>query len=193
MARKATDLLDVFRYGGDDDDGDSRGVSGDRGRAAKRAKAKKKASSKGKAKSGKGFDGLILTKRQVILGASVCCLLVALSFVLGLSAGRPGDPTPAASRTAATASIVIRGEMPVVHPATQRPVDIEALKAELVREYRIPATNLRVRRAGGLLILEIGVFETVEQAEAYLRRSALDMAHIYGASPFAPPQFVKVP
>ena len=39
MARKATDLLDVFRHGGDHDDGDSRVVSS--ARAAKRAKAKR--------------------------------------------------------------------------------------------------------------------------------------------------------
>ena len=191
MARKATDLLDVFRHGGDHDDGDSRVVSSDRARAAKRAKAKRKAPGKGKG-TGKGFDGLILTKRQVVLGASVCCLLVALSFVLGLSAGRPSTDTPAASRTAATGQIVIRGTMPSVHPGNQRPLDVETIREDLVREYRIPASNLRIRRAGGQLILEIGVFQSRGQAEQWLQDSALDMAHLYGSNPFAPAEYVTL-
>lgn len=188
MARKATDLLDVFRYGGGDDD-DKNVTSSSRGRTAKQAKRKKRAAPSGK----KGFDGLILTRRQVVLGASVCCLLVALSFVLGLSAGRPGDDTPAASRTAgAETAIVIRGTMTAVNPSTQKAIDVEDLRRELVHEFRVPSDSLRIRAEEGRLVLEIGVFASQEAAESWLKQRALDMAHLYGSSPFTPPQYVRV-
>ena len=190
MARKATDLLDVFRFADDGDGGtadDAKRGGGAKGRAKKGGATKRKA-----AANRSGFDGLILTKRQVILGASVCCLVVALSFVLGLSAGRPDTDTPAASRTAATGRVVIRGVMPAVHPATQNPLDPAALHAELVREYQLPAGNLRVRRVGGQLYLEIGLFDSKAQAEEFLRDRGLDMAHLYGADPFTTAAYITV-
>ncbi|MDF1702291.1 MAG: hypothetical protein P1V36_14150 [Planctomycetota bacterium] len=193
MARKATDLLEVFRYDGDDnDEGEGRSVSNRRGRSAQSSSAKKAQAKKAKAKKGKGFDGLIVTRRQVILGASVCCLLVALSFVLGLSAGRPGQgDTPAASRTQAGAQgFIIQGEMPIVHTSTQKPIGIAGVKEELVREYRVPASNLRVRAEDGRLILEIGLFGSEDEARRYLRRSQLDMAHIFGSDPFQNPRYL---
>ncbi len=186
MARKATDLLDVFRFA--DDDGDGKGAAASKARPTSKASAAKKA----KAKGGRGFDGLILTRRQVILGASVCCLVVALSFVLGLSAGRPGEPTPAASRTAGASKVVIRGTMPAVNPSTQNPLDPAELHAELVREYRVPRGNLRVREVGGRLYLEIGLFDSRQEAEAFLERLGLDMAYLYGTAPFTTPAYITV-
>ena len=191
MARKATDLLDVFRYAGDGDDGDGRVVSSDRGRKGSKKKKARKAKSKG---ADKGFDGVILTRRQVILGASVCCLLVALSFVLGLSAGRPGsEDTPAASRTAANGRVVIQGEMPAIHLSTQRPIDVDAVRSELVRVYGVPSGNLRISSRDGRILLQIGLFGSKEEAQAFLTSHGLDMAHIFGADPFAPARFVTAP
>ena len=118
MARKATDLLDVFRYG-EGDDGEGRAAGGRTASKARPSKGSRRA-----ARKRAGFDGMILTRRQVILGASVCCLLVALSFVLGLSAGSPGGDTPAASRTTpAGAGIIVRGQLPAMDPASQRPIE----------------------------------------------------------------------
>lgn len=190
MARKATDLLDVFRYGGDDDD-DGRVVSSDRARAARRAKAQRARGGR-KANGGrKGFDGMILTKRQVVLGASVCCLLVALSFVLGLSAGRPGGETPAASRTApAGTGVIIQGEMPAVHPGTQKPIDTAAIRDELVRGHAVPATHLHVVSRGGRLLLQIGLFDSEAQARRWLDESGLAMAHLFGSAPFVAPKYL---
>ena len=193
MARKATDLLDVFRHGGDDDDHDSRVVSSDRARAAKRTKAKPKKASAKKSGTGRGFDGLILTKRQVILSASVCCLLVALSFVLGLSAGRPGDATPAASRTAATdMGWIIQGELPAIHAATGKPIDAQAVRDELVQDNGVSSTHLRIHRQGGRLLLQIGLFDTEAQARKWLDDSGLTMIHMYGTGPFLAPRYRTV-
>ena len=186
MARKATDLLDVFRHGGTDDDDNGNVASKPRKRTAKRSASKSRGGG-----DRRTFDGLILTRRQVVLGGSVCCLLVALSFVLGLSAGRPGD-TPAASRTtAAQDAVLIRGTMPAVNMASQQPIDAAELRAALVREYRVPSNSLRIRREGGTLILEIGVFGSQEAAKSWLTQRGLDMAHFYGSDPFTPPQYVR--
>ena len=69
MARRTTDLLDVFR---------------DRG-AGRSGKAEEPAAPKAPRKP---FDGLFLLPRQLLLGSSVVVLLLVFAFVLGLSMGR---------------------------------------------------------------------------------------------------------
>jgi hypothetical protein len=184
MARKATDLLDVFRYGGDEDENDSgQGVSSERRRSKKK---RKKAVAKPPADR-KGFRGLILSQRQVVLAGSACCLLVVLSFVLGVTAGRPGSgDTPAIRKDVADSSrwFVIQGELDQVHPATQKALDPAKVRTDLVRDYRLRSQNLRIREGDRSLLLEVGPFRTEQRARDFLRDSGLDMAHLYGADPF---------
>ncbi len=185
MARKATDLLDVFRYGGDEDENDPSQVVSSAQRRSK-AKKKKKAAAK-RAAGRKGFRGLILSQRQVVLAGSACCLLVVLSFVLGVTAGRPGSATtPSIQKDVSESSqwVVIQGEMPQVHPATQKALDPATVHGDIVRDYRIRTQNLRIREGAGVLILEVGPFRTDERARDFLRDSGLDMARLYGADPF---------
>jgi hypothetical protein len=194
MARKATDLLDVFRHGGDEEPDDSgRVASGDRKRAAKRAQQKQKQKARDKAQASKGFEGLILSKGQLVLAGSACCLLLVLSFVLGLSTGRPGPQEIAAIRKDVPAKatlVMIRGELDQVHPATQRAISPSQLRSDLMGDFSVPAGNLRIRTEGGRLIVEIGPFKSPESARAWLQREGLDMAHLYGSDPFLRPKFV---
>ncbi len=192
MARKATDLLDVFRHGGGDDDDDrSHVVESDRARTRR---TKKKSKARAKAAGRKGFDGVILTKRQVILAASACCLLVAGSFVLGLTAGRPGaGDGPAMQRSSDAESVwVIRGAMHAINPGTQKAVDVDELRGQITREFGVPNRNLRIYPQQGRLVLEIGPFGSEQRALDYLRKSGLDMAHVSGADPFLRREVVRL-
>lgn len=183
MARKATDLLDVFRFGDADDEAAAA--------AAARASAKthKAAARRAQASS---FNGMILTRRQVVLAGSACCLLVALSFVLGLASGNSGD-TPAMQRTAgASAAYAIRGALPLVHPATQRAVEPDEIRKVLERDYGVRPANLRIRSEAGQLLIEIGPFTSKDRARTYIRQTGLDMAHLVGADPFLRSEIVPI-
>ena len=185
MARKATDLLDVFRFGGDSEAEDQRRAASKPKARAERAKAKAESRER-------GFDGLILSKRQLLLTGSAMMLLLVLSFVIGLSAGRPGAPTPAARRdaTVGAESLMIRGTMSVLDPATRRPVDPDDVRRVLQTQHQVPAANIHVHAEGGSLLIDIGPFKTEERARAYLERMELDLARIQGADPFLRPRIL---
>jgi len=187
MARKATDLLDVFRYGGGDDDADrSRTASTPRARKARTPKAPKAPAKR------RAFEGLILSKRQLILTGSAMLLLVVLSFVIGLSAGRPGSgrTDPAAQRTTGATMLMIRGAMPSLDPATRRPIDPSEVLQVLARDYHLSARYVTVKVSEGQILIDIGPFRSEQRARMYMERAQVDVIRIHGADPFLRPRIL---
>ncbi len=186
MARKATDLLDVFRFSSEDGGGKrpkrrSRGNSKGGGGRSKGAKKKSRAK--------RTFEGIFLNARQLLLASSALMLLLVLSFVLGLATGRGGEETPAIQRSHG-ALIAVRARLPVVDPATRRSVRPSAVEKRLSQDYEIPSRNIRIQRDGTELVIEIGPFHSEAQAKRFIERSGLDMAHIHMENPFRYAEFV---
>lgn len=182
MARKATDLLEVFRISRE---------AAEAAAAAKPSRKKPRASRKGADPQGDPtpekprFEGLWLNRRQLLLVSSALMLLVALSFTLGLAKGRSGaGGQPTTLHRATPGQLAIRARLPGIDPATSRKVDPEAVLRELAREFRIQRANLRIRSEGADLVIEVGPFTSAEEARSYLRGSGLEMAHLHMEDPF---------
>ena len=191
MARKATDLLDVFRFS--DDDGNDAHERKTRRKAARRAaRAAKGAKRKGSAsaKGSTAFDGVHLSPRHLLLASCAGVLLLILSFTLGLATGRPGETPTRAPGLQRDTMVLIRATLPVVDPTTRKATDPERIRRKLRLEYGIENRHLRIRKEDGQLILEVGPFRSEESATRYLRSSGLELAHLCMDDPFRWPVFV---
>ena len=185
MARKATDLLDVFRFSGDGGDGEGGG---------RRAPSRKKNSAKqavARRKPRRRFEGITLNRRQVWLASSAIGLLLLLSFFLGLATGSPGadDSNPALERRVAK-RFWLRARLPYVDPTTSKPADVPRIAKVLTEDYRIRRQNVRMRRAGGELVIDIGPFPSRAEARSWLERSGLELWRIHMQDPFRFPEYV---
>ena len=152
MARKATDLLDIFRFSGESSDGGGKPPAKKSRGGAKRKKA-------GKQK--RSFDGIFLNGRQLLLASSALLLLLVLSFTLGLATGRPGGggETSELARSSGT-RLAIRARLPVVDPATRKAIRPAQVGERLTQDYGIdpgehprPAPGHGARHRGGPLPL----------------------------------------
>ena len=81
MARRSTDLLEVFRA-------PREGESSPAGQGGSQAQDRRRAARPG----GSLFEGLVLGPRQVLLASCVMVLLLVLAFTVGLGVGRRGGP-----------------------------------------------------------------------------------------------------
>ncbi len=191
MARKATDLLDVFRFGDDDDD-DNRERETSRGRRAVARKKSQKAKKARAAEPKTRLQGLILNRRQVLLGTSAVALLLVLSFVLGLSTGRsgPSGGETAIQKTQHAPRVAIRGSLPELDSATRETIDPRRVADILKRDYKLKRHNLTMRRAEGRLVIEVGPFRSDASAAEFLRKSGLEMLHLHMEYPFRWPEYV---
>jgi hypothetical protein len=193
MARKATDLLDVFRYGGGDDDDDRAG-----GKPARRARTPRRRKRSGASRrepaprERPGFQGLILSRRQLVLAGSAMLLLLVLTFVVGVSAGRPSRTQGgrALNRTALRDMLMVRGTMPALDRATRKEVDLREVRRILEERHHVPPANLRIHVEHGLVRIDIGPFRSERRAREYVERTQLDTAHLFGADPFLRPQIL---
>ncbi len=188
MARKATDLLDVFRFGDDDGDENSKRDSGRGGRRVPKERKPKKAP---RARSQSEEDVLQLNRRQILLGSSAVVLLLVLSFVLGLSAGRsgPSEDDTKIERRSGRDLIAIRGDLPLLDKATRKSIDPAQIAGVLKRDYGLKRKNIHMYRVSGRLVIDIGPFHSETQAKSYLRKSGLKMLHIHMEDPFRWPEF----
>ena len=197
MARKATDLLDVFRFnseGGQDGHESTSGRktggraasarSGGRGARTKKRPAKSKAAAS-------SFDGIHLSPRQLLLASSACLLLLVLSFTLGLATGRPGSVDPGTSALSRADSLVaIRATVDLVDPATRKKTDVRRIQKLLQTQFRVQPQHLRTYEEAGRLVLEVGPFRSEQQANEFRQRSGLEFAHINMTEPFRWPKIV---
>jgi hypothetical protein len=177
MARKATDLLDVFRFGGEgpSDDGDA---------PKKRKRARPKSGGAAKRSPKARFEGITLNRKQVWLVSSAALLLLFLSFTLGLATGRPGSGADEALNRQTPAQFAIRARVSQIDPETSRKASPRSVLEHLATEYRIRREHMQIRSEGGEYVIEIGPFTTEDRARRYLRGSGLELARIHLGDPF---------
>jgi|GEM_PF-5216020 len=187
MARKATDLLDVFR-------------------AEHPAPARGGAKSKeGSTPAKRGFAGMVLLPRQLLLGSAVVLLLLVFTFVLGLKVGsRDGsDPqTLAGARSGGSLSAVntrdtqtkytyVEARVPYMDPARHVANDPAILRASLVRTRGVPPELIWITddiTAQRLRVL-LGPFTNSEKGVEFLRRYGLLTFKLGGVLPWKNPDY----
>lgn len=189
MARRSTDLLEVFR--GPREGGGTR--SGKTRSSGSRRKGR------GGGRRASTFEGLVLGPRQVLLASCVLVLLLVLAFTVGLGVGRRGGPRAggeALSRDAArdaAAVWYIRGRVPRRDVLRGAEVDPDRLEDELVREHGFRPTDLRVTEGeGAYFFVHYGPFTSKEQARQVLRDSKLAYLNVRGSYPFVLEEVVRV-
>lgn len=174
MAKRANDLLDVFRGAS------SQGSSTPR-------RARKKQGGRSSSKRRGGPEGVFLAPRQVLLVSSAMVLLLVLAFTVGLGVGRGGfgSGTAALQKKAAPTFYWIRGSIPSRDVVGGRPVDRDALLVELGKELGLQRRNLAAVPADGdLLHVYVGWWTTQAEAQAYLRLKHLDSLRLKWGAPF---------
>jgi hypothetical protein len=192
MARKSTDLLDVFQ-------------AASRSKPAKERARKLKEPKEPKSKEPKGprkkFEGIFLEPRQVVLAGSVGVLLLALSFVLGLGVGKSPKHAPAAGdgyalrrETATATAWAFRGEVGKIDVMRAVANSGPAIEKELGQRYRVPHDKIRVDTRGDPIVIWIGPFATKAEAQAFFDERNLQTARLGSAGPFrfARPEAVSV-
>lgn len=176
MARRTTDLLDVFRA-----------ETPAPGRAATHAAAKA-------AGPKRRFEGLFLFPRQLLLGSCVVVLLLVFTFVLGLSMGRRGaaggSSALQASAPRAAESNERRhyavGRVPHVDAARQARIDPAALRDRLVENYGVPRERIWILNDADARQWQVvlGPFANEHQATEFLFDHTLIKARLGSGAPF---------
>jgi hypothetical protein len=178
MPRKATDLLDVFHAQRQQESG----------KAAARAREE--------APARKGFTGVVLLPRHVLLGSSVVVLLLVFSFVLGLGMGQRKGAGESGTRLSVEAPrgpryVYAVGRVPLMDPARQALNDPQRLKDTLVRQRGLPANRVDVFEDLGTTTLRImiGPFGKEADAADYLTRAGLFTYRLGGVAPWRDPEY----
>jgi len=190
MARRSTDLLEVFR--GPRETGASASSS------ASGRKPKKRSKKSGAKRS--GLDGLVLGPRQVLLASCVMVLMLVLAFTVGLGVGRrgaPGNGQDALSRPADTGHTAavwyIQGRVPRRSVMYGEEVDPDLLKEDLVAQHGFRASDLRVTEGErGYFFVHYGPFTSKDQARKVLRENNLGYLKVQGTYPFSLEEIVRV-
>jgi hypothetical protein len=183
MARRTTDLLDVFR---------DRGT----GRSGKPEEPAQPKAPK------KPFEGMFLLPRQLLLGSSVVVLLLVFAFVLGLSMGRRGgNSTQALQANTAraqeaesnTPGVYVLGRVPVTNPGGLKRNEPTAIRDMLTADrFGVDPARLWIAadpNDAQQWILTVGPFANKKQAADYLMSHRLTTARIGGALPFERPGY----
>jgi hypothetical protein len=169
MAKRANDLLDVFRLGPAEDE-------------APRPRSRGSSSRK---RSAASSDGVFLAKRQVLLLGATGVLLVVLAFTAGLGYGRKRGGGPALNKATPTANYWIRGRLRSTDPLSGEPVPREAVIREIQARYGIPETYIRVRDEDEQrLAIDLGPFSSKAAAKQYFMRKRVDMLQLPWGHPF---------
>ena len=186
MAKKATDMLDVFRLGSAES-----APSRKRRSSAKQSRpAARRASS--------SADGIQLGGRQLLLASCVGVLLIVLAFTVGLGVGRRGLTTggPQLNRPTAIADHYwIRGQLPGHDRLIDAPVNPSDVVRELQQVHKIPHGLVAIRRLpkDGALEIDVGPFPSKTDAEAFRSARSMKMIRLPTGSPFRFAEVVAVP
>ncbi|MDJ0975858.1 MAG: hypothetical protein QNJ98_15465 [Planctomycetota bacterium] len=190
MARKASDLLDVFRLRPESSGGDSspkRKASGRGSKASKQPKRKKTTRT-----SRPSEVVLSLTRRQMMYAGCVGVLLMALSFTLGVTlGGGNGDDDGPALRRDAPIEWYILGELPMRSEPAAREVDVQRAAVKLRHELGVAVDKLKLSKTQTHYRLWIGPFESRDDAFRYHETYQLDTYRYLGLAPFNPGSITK--
>jgi hypothetical protein len=181
MARKSTDLLDVFRA-------EKRVAESGPARPSPKAPREKRS-----------FEGLLLLPRQLLLGGSVLVLLLVFAFVLGLSVGRRGAEGDAAALSAqirrdaapTKRAWFVVGRVPLVDPVRQAANEPLRLYGDLVHAKGVSADRIWIQDDPTRQHLQVllGPFTDKRQATDFLMRANLLVARLGGVSAFQSPEY----
>ncbi len=186
MARKASDLLDVFRLRPESSGSSSSSKrTPDRKPDRKPKKTKPKAKKKPRARSA-GDVVLSLSRRQMMYAGCVGVLLMALSFTLGVSLA--GDDSSAAHplRRETAPTFYIVGELPLEAVLADRRVDIQAAARKLREQSGVARDKIHLSRRGDRYRIWIGPFESKRAAFEYHESYQLDSFDYLGLVPLSP-------
>ncbi len=184
MARKATDLLDVFRA--------EHPAAGGAGSARPKERA---------APAKRDFAGMVLLPRQILLGSAVVVLLLVFTFVLGLSVGRSDgsgegvagakDLSRVSPRDAQARLTYVEARVPYMDPARHVANDPATLRDSLVRTRGVSADHIWIADdvAAQRLRVVIGPFRGSEEGVEFLRRYGLLTFKLGGVLPWKSPDY----
>lgn len=187
MARKASDLLDVFRMrpaGSDDGEPARRPAK----KGAKKPKAKRTAS-KPRRRAG---EAVSVSKRQLLYAGSVVVLLMALSFVLGVSMTGDGSSGPALNKQTEKPWYVM-GYLPKTSLLAGKPIDIRKAVRELYNQHGVTQDDLDIFDLGRRYLIRFGPFPTRPRAFQYVEAHGLTDFRPLGETPFHPANFSQKP
>ncbi len=187
MARKATDMLDIFRFEPEDGgDGRKRPKKG----AGKRKQTAKPRATKRNATAGSRGGAFPMQRRHMMLGGSVVGLLLVLAFTLGLAAGKGGGTTT--PTLSAETQIFVLGKVPELDWQTQSRTNPERIRRLLRKEFAVDASLIRLQTKNGEHWIYLGPFRTKDDARRYLERKGLDQGEIGTGYPFRNPQYRQI-
>lgn len=189
MARKASDMLDVFRLRPESSGTDSKPKQ----KTGRGSKASTKPKRTKASKSARAEDVVLsLTRRQTMYAGCVGVLLLALSFTLGvgLGGGDEGQGGPALRRDAPQPWYIL-GELPMASALSQKDIDIRDAARQLRRELAVAQDKLSLSKTRNRYRLWVGPFDTRDAAFRYHANYQLDTFRHQGISPFNPGQFVQ--
>jgi hypothetical protein len=179
MARKATDMLEVFRT-----------------KVASPA-ASREASPAGEKK--RGFQGMVLVPRQIMLGSAVVVLLLVFTFVLGLSVGKRGDVGAGGTTLSAVSPTrgsdakltYVEARVPYMDPARHVANAPAAMRDNLARVRGVSPDHIWISddTSNQRLRVLIGPFRDSEAAVEFLRRKGLFTHKLGGVLPWKAPDY----
>jgi len=181
MAKKATDLLDVFHLG-----------AAEQAPSTSRRRTGSMRKTKGRRNAAHASEGLFLARRQVLLASSVFVLLLVLAFTVGLGVGRHGAHTARTALDRTTTTVwVLRARIDRYDAIRSRHITYEDLLRAL-EQGGIPPSSVRVDAdAEDAFAVLVGPFADEAQARTWRKNSGIDRVRIGNQSPFRFAQVVR--
>lgn len=204
MARKASDLLDVFRLKPADPEGDdaaSRKAASRKSGSRKERKAAKtgrgssssgSSSKRRRSGGGAGDEVVSVSRRQLVYAGSVVVLLMALSFTLGVSMSGDSGAQPALKKETPKHWYIV-GYVSKTSLLADKKVDIRKAATELFHRFGVSRKLLMIHDLGTRYRMRLGPFDSKDEGYRYAERYQLSGFNHAGEAPFFPPELTQKP